>query len=74
MELLMVDLDPLVRLLGLVNLVKGYVLFLMGLTVTDKLEDLDYLAYTAFILCVGCHGVSIVLLDIDIMGKHVLGS
>jgi hypothetical protein len=42
--------------------------------VTDKVEDLDYLAYTAFILCVGCDGVSIVLLDFDIMGKHVLGS
>jgi len=32
------------------------------------------LAYTAFILCFSRDGVSIVLLDIDIMGKHVLGS
>jgi hypothetical protein len=74
MELLMVDLDLLVRLLGLVSLVKGYVFLLLGLKVTDIVEDFDYLAYTAFVLCVGRNGVFVILFDIDIMGKHVLGS
>ena len=41
---------------------------------TDEIEDLDYLAYTAFVLCFGRNGVCLVLLDIDTMGKHVLGS
>jgi len=47
---------------------------LISLELADNVEDLDYLAYTAFILCFSRDGVSIVLLDIDIMGKHVLGS
>jgi len=42
--------------------------------VADSVEDIDYLAYTAFILRVGWNGICIILLDIDFMGKHVLGS
>ena len=40
----------------------------------DEIEDLDYLAYSAFILRFGRNGVCVILLDIDTMGKHVLGS
>jgi hypothetical protein len=70
----MADLDLLVRLPGSANLVKGYVSLLLGIWVTDKVEDLDYLAYTAFILCFSRDGVCVILSDLDIMGKHVLGS
>jgi hypothetical protein len=72
----MVDLDLLVRLLGLVSLVRGCVFSLLreSMGLVDEIEDLDYLAYTIVILCFGRNGILVVLLDIDIVGKHVLGS
>lgn len=42
--------------------------------VADGVEDLDYLAYSIVFLCAGWDVICVVLLDVDIMGKHVFGS
>jgi hypothetical protein len=38
------------------------------------IADLDDLAHSDLVLCVGGNGVPVILLDFDIVGQHVHGS